>query len=131
METDAFFDSAGNPTTAITPASLVSLVKETLTSALNVPADFGEDAYSLSAAELGVMVDSSASTSPWYQGFPFMRWVDQFLMKPDAWMDPLRSGSTHLPPRRALRCALVILPVVWLCVLPDFLPVHGRRVLGC
>eukprot|EP00965_Chrysotila_dentata_P014877 491998-Pleurochrysis_carterae.AAC.1 len=55
METDAFFDSSGSPVTAIAPASLVSLVKETLTSALNIPADFGEDAYSLSAAELGVM----------------------------------------------------------------------------
>eukprot|EP00965_Chrysotila_dentata_P043129 1432793-Pleurochrysis_carterae.AAC.1 len=55
METDAFFDSSGNPMTAIAPASLVSLVKKTLTSALNVPADFGEDAYSLSTAELGGM----------------------------------------------------------------------------
>eukprot|EP00965_Chrysotila_dentata_P006572 214717-Pleurochrysis_carterae.AAC.1 len=55
METDAFYDSSGNPVTAITPASLVSLVQETLTSALSVPADFGENAYTLSATELGVM----------------------------------------------------------------------------
>eukprot|EP00965_Chrysotila_dentata_P010417 338971-Pleurochrysis_carterae.AAC.1 len=55
MEIDAFYDSSGNSVAAITPASLVSLVKESLTSALNVPADFGENAYSLSTTELGIM----------------------------------------------------------------------------
>eukprot|EP00965_Chrysotila_dentata_P012844 424519-Pleurochrysis_carterae.AAC.1 len=34
-------------------------------------------------------VDSSIS--PWYEGFPFMRWVDQFLLKPDAWATALPS----------------------------------------
>eukprot|EP00965_Chrysotila_dentata_P124954 4130411-Pleurochrysis_carterae.AAC.1 len=54
METDACYDSTGNPVTAITPASLVFLVKETSTLALSIPADFEANAYSLSATELGV-----------------------------------------------------------------------------
>eukprot|EP00965_Chrysotila_dentata_P142566 4712271-Pleurochrysis_carterae.AAC.1 len=55
LETDSFYDSSGNPVAAITPASLVSLVKETLASALSVPADFGENAYLLSSTELGTL----------------------------------------------------------------------------
>eukprot|EP00965_Chrysotila_dentata_P104222 3441766-Pleurochrysis_carterae.AAC.1 len=34
---------------------------------------------------------ADTSISPWYEGFPFMRWVDQFLLKPDAWATALPS----------------------------------------
>eukprot|EP00965_Chrysotila_dentata_P100956 3334477-Pleurochrysis_carterae.AAC.4 len=34
---------------------------------------------------------ADSTSSPWYEGFPFMRWVDQFLLKPDAWATALPS----------------------------------------
>eukprot|EP00965_Chrysotila_dentata_P199106 6179181-Pleurochrysis_carterae.AAC.1 len=62
-------------------------------------------AEELTSEEMGKMVQNpelldnprdgvyraDAAPSPWYESFPFMRWVDQFLMKPDAWMAPLPS----------------------------------------
>eukprot|EP00965_Chrysotila_dentata_P000788 24978-Pleurochrysis_carterae.AAC.1 len=51
------------------------------------------------------LVDSSTSTSPWYQGFPFMRWVNQFLMKSDAWMEPLPVAPIFL---RGEPCAVLL-----------------------
>eukprot|EP00965_Chrysotila_dentata_P208376 6184653-Pleurochrysis_carterae.AAC.1 len=56
-------------------------------------------------ADGGFLAESSASTSPWYQGFPFMRWVDQFLMKPDALMEPLPLPSSFL---RGESCAVFL-----------------------
>eukprot|EP00965_Chrysotila_dentata_P106613 3521370-Pleurochrysis_carterae.AAC.1 len=37
-----------------------------------------------------------AASSPWYQGLPFMRWVDQFLMQPNAWVAPLLAAPVYL-----------------------------------
>eukprot|EP00965_Chrysotila_dentata_P192575 6175260-Pleurochrysis_carterae.AAC.2 len=59
---------------------------------------------------------ADAFASPWYEGFSFMRWVDQFLMKPDS-----SAFDADLLLLRALRIACLVLPVVWVRVLSHLL----------